>query len=1143
MKKTAMKNAVRMIRRTRSRFITLVAIIAIGIAFFMGVYSSSTVMGTSVDRYDDACHLKDITIYSGYGFTDEDLEAIAETDGVKKVEGKKFADVSASDGDNAWIARVHSYDPDDTINSFVLKEGRLPEKENEALAEYSSGNVSYFDIGDTVSLSRPDDDLDTYLSVDEVTIVGLVQTPLYLDHTKESSTLSNRSLDTFLYVMEDDFVIENDLEADILTEKGKSYDCFSDAYYDYVDTVKENLEDLAADQEDETYNDIKAEALSSYQDGLSEYKKQAADFESQISEAENTLNEKQAEIDDGWTQLKASRQQLSDSETELNNTEKTKTEELDSAEKKLTDGISQLDDALESVTPLKEKCDDLLGQKQTLVQSQMSLNALQTALSQFEGTMVLSDVLPEDSPYRESLAAFDAEWQGKTAEALQEEVSEKLTEVTAGISQIDDGLSSIRDSLSAYDSDAVTAIAESETQLNEAIAESDSDGITAAFASLQQQYESLCEKAVQSLNDQKNDLSRQLESVRQGKEELASSIAQAREEIEEGKQTIKETEAQLEEGQKEIDDGWSELETQKSEGQQKLDEAYQKLVDAKADIDAMEANTWTILTRKQHYASASYQASVDQMAAIGFLFPIFFILVAGLVCTTTMSRTVSEERGEIGILRALGYSRSDCMKKYILYAFLACIIGEISGVIIGMAVFPAVVYETWKLMYTLPEMVLAMDWKLYLLMDVIFLGVMIGTTAVTSGREMKEVPAALLRPKAPKAGKRMLLERIPSLWKRISFSWKVTIRNIVRDPKRFWMTIAGVAGCTALLVTGFGVRDSLSGMVNIQYDEIYQYQVSAEVSPLLTDSEVKTLAEHIGSLEGVDAVQTIHAYSSSAEEKDGTSHTITVELFEDDADMKQAVKPRTRKGHEQLSLEDGAIIDEKLAEMLDLQTGDTLSLEDEDGETIRVKVSGITEMYIGHVCFMKESTYEKAAGEKADTVCLLLQTEGDTEQLKDALMQESDLQSLSFADSERASFDNMIQSIDLIIIAIILASMALAFVVLGNLIDVNIAERQREIATLKVLGFRKREVENYIFRENNVLTVLGGLCGIPLGILLHHQIMKMVETEQMMLGRTVKPLSMVLSVCLTVGFGLLVNLFMKRRIHRVKMVESLKSVE
>ena len=220
-----------------------------------------------------------------------------------------------------------------------------------------------------------------------------------------------------------------------------------------------------------------------------------------------------------------------------------------------------------------------------------------------------------------------------------------------------------------------------------------------------------------------------------------------------------------------------------------------------------------------------------------------------------------------------------------------------------------------------------------------------------------------------------------------------------------------------------------------------------------------------------------------------------------------------------------------------------MTLQDEEGTSMKVSVAGITEMYIGHVCFMQESTYEKASGKKASEVWLLLQSKGDTDHLKDALMQEKDLVSLTFADSERASFDTMIASIGLIIVVIILASMTLAFVVLGNLIDVNIAEREREIATLKVLGFRKKEVENYIFRENNVLTLFGALCGVPLGIVLHHQIMKMVETEQMMLGRTVKPLSMVISVCLTVGFGILVNLFMRRRIHRVRMVESLKSVE
>lgn len=1143
MKKTAMKNTLRMIRRTRSRFITLMAIIAIGIAFFMGVYSSSTIMDRSVDRYDDDCHLKDITIYSGYGFSAEDLDAIRQMKGVKKVEGKKFADVIASDGNDSYITRVHSYDPDDTINSFVLKEGRLPEKDNEALAEYSTGDVSYFRIGDTIRLSRPEDDLDTYLSQNEVVITGLVQTPLYLDHSRESSTLSNRSIETFLYVNEDAFAIENDMEADILTEKGARYDAFSDEYHDYVDTVKKRLEKLAASRQEDTYNEIKEKAMASCQDGLNEYKTQSSDFEIKISEGENTLNEKQNEINAGWEEIAASGRQLKDSETGLNSTEKTKTAELDTAEKQINAGLLQIEEGKKNMTSLSLQCTDLLSRQEALVESEMNCSALQAALSQIASTSVLSDVLAEDSPYRQSLNDLDPDWQDKTAGEIQQSAVTKQNEIQAGIAQIDAGLASIRENLSAYDNDAITSINETEASLDTYIEKNDRDGLGAAFDTLNEQYTGLCSMALSQLESQKNELNQKLAEVNNGREELKASIEEGREQIEEGKQKLAGSSAALRQGQKEIDQARSELESQKMEGQEKLAEAYQKLTDARAEIDAMEENEWTVLTRKQHYASASYEASVDQMAAIGFLFPIFFILVAALVCMTTMSRTVSEERGEIGILRALGYSRSDCMKKYLLYALIACVSGEVGGVIVGMAVFPAVVYSTWKLMYTLPDMVLAMDWKLYFLMDVVFLSVMLVTTAIAAGSEMKEVPAQLLRPKAPKAGKRMFLERFPSLWKKISFSWKVTIRNIVRDPKRFWMTIAGVAGCTALLVTGFGVRDSLSGMVNIQYDEIYQYQIRAQVSSLLTGREVKTLAEKIGKMDGVKGVEIIHGFSSSAQENDGTEHSFNVELFEDDAAMKQAVRPRTRVGHQALSIEDGAVIDEKLAEMLGLSAGDTMTLQDEEGTSMKVRVAGITEMYIGHACFMRESTYEKAAGKKASEVWLLLKSKDDTDHLKDTLMQEKDLVSLTFADSERASFDTMIASIGLIIVVIILASMTLAFVVLGNLIDVNIAEREREIATLKVLGFRKKEVENYIFRENNVLTLFGAVCGIPLGIALHHQIMKMVETEQMMLGRTVKPLSMVISVCLTVGFGILVNLFMRSRIHRVQMVESLKSVE
>ena len=1315
----------------------MTAIVAIGVAFFIGVYSSSTIMSASVDKYDDTYGLQDIQIYSNYGFDESDIEAIENLEDIEKAEGSKFVDVVAQSGTATYVTRIHSYTEDQEINRFKLVEGRMPENDQEVLAESGTALSEVFPIGTKITVSRPDDDLNDFLNEDTFTVVGLIDTPVYLNFSKGSSTLSNQQLMTYLYVPESAFSIEYDLEVDVITKDGASYNTFSDAYDDYSSTVKEEVEALAESQKDELYNTIKEDAIEQYNDGLREYRDGAETFRTEISDAEKQLEDAQKEIDDGKAQLaegvkklqdseqqlaegkqqlEDGEQQLRDSEQQLNEQEATNRKQLEDAIAQINDGLVQIEDGITQLSVLPSTRDSLVEQRNQIVLMRPTLLFLEEVLSTMPEDAVPGEILKAielDESILEQLEQLDPHWDTKTCGELLETVQTTIETMDSGLSQIDDGMAEIDNNLDSYlteeerttvetdkktVTDSETTIAESnrklyddmlvsaglsfadgnmtmadylnqyaqlidlldayegttgsdlnaffyavianidakieaetdelekirlqlqkqviqavkdampaeygsmpvemirllDTKIKSALEESGlssdctvsefnayltgrmeeestvlSDALTAkqtAEQSLSTIYSNCAARAVDELNEQKASLHENLKQAEDGLVTLETTIADARQQIADGwaeieanRKTltdgeaeiangwaeIEENQAKLADGERELEEGRAELEEQRAKGQQELDDALEELKDAKAEIDEMEENEWTVLDRTQHYATASFSGTIDQMAAIGRIFPLFFIMVAVLVCFTTMARTVEEQRTEIGVLRALGYSQMQCAAKYLIYAAIATILGEIIGAVVGIFTFPVIIYNTWKMMYILPEIVITMDWGLLALTDIAFLVVMLLSAWLTCKADMKEVPAQLLRPKSPKLGKNMLIEKITPIWKRVSFTDKVTIRNIFRDKKRFVMTVIGVAGCAALLVTGFGVRDSVTGMVDLQYSVITQYDGFVSVDDLLTNQQAEQLRDDIASHHEVQGAEMIYGYTAQVYDQDDTETSVTTQIFRDNKQIASAYLLRTRTGHDPLSLtDDGVIISEKLSELLNVKVGDMMRMEDETGKVIEVRISDICEMYIEHYCFMSEAYYESVTGEKPLERTILIKGTGDSlSALQTELGQNEDVTAITFFEGTLESFETMVSSLDIIVWTIIISSMALAFVVLGNLINVNISERQREIATLKVLGFQQKEVQNYIYKENNVLTFCGAITGVPLGIWLHRTIMLTVEMDYIMFGRSISLLSMVISVALTLLFGILVDVAMRKRLRNIEMVESLKSVE
>ena len=1449
----------RLIRKTPARFLSLLAIVLLGTAFYIGVSAISKAMSTSVNRYDDMLNLKDITIYSNYGFDQADVDAVEQMESVVRAEGSSFVDVYSGYGDSSAITRVHSYSPDAEINQFVLRSGRLPEKKDEVLADNGTVLLPGYQPGTVLTLSRPDGDLADTLSVDTVTVVGTIDTPLYLNETREASTLSNLYIQTFLYIPEEAFVTDYFTEMNVLIKDGKTFDEFSDEYRAYSAEVKEEIKAFASLQKDKRPDRLKADAMKEYRKGRKEYEDGLAEYNTKIAEAEEEIRKAEQELANGWSEVRDGQTQLTDAQAELNQTRESYMaeitagrEKLDAGYRQLEEGKAELEEKEQEYTALRKTLSDALNQlNQPLISESMTIADALKYLSEEERTeteaiLAMINVDPatvtagemlvylKENVTPESVAAMDEqiekamqdrevireiledaeipfvakapEASEKKDELLQPETAETqsdpevhepqasaaessedtvLPEPEPSIAEPDQTAAPKADETIASDPDE-TAPAESdptenvmpehndeadsepaenkpadpaseetvlpetgsenniesqenvpadptgtepvlpenisedesgapepesadlntsepsvpetgETDNMEPLEESEPDtefivpaladpadenqilsqradldamiqpvllsehGDTAAgtdpsvhiitehheapstigelidelqkenesfgflaelipdrdmevneAVALLHQYsdrllkaEGFLEKAmhepipdemtigqlavfsddVVQLKEQMNLsddttmgevralLAKSIREIDDGLAEGRKAIADAEAELRRGEEELARGLAELEEGlaagQAEIDEGWNtisssitqlsdgrktlyasilEFEKQKAEGKQELDDAEVKLNDALAEIEAMPEAEWTVLDRSQHYSSETYRGTINQMAAIARIFPAFFIAVAALVCLTTMTRLVNEERGQIGILRALGYRPAQCSFVYLCYAALAGIFGCVLGTAVGLATFPIIIYNTWKMLYILPKMQMEIPWPLILAASSVFVLMMLGVTGYVLRDDMKEMPSVIMRPKAPKVGKDILLEKVGLIWNRISFSWKVTIRNLARYKRRMAMTVLGVGGCTALLVTGFGISDSINNIVDIQFNEISRFDARVHLDMTgETPADAEAVRADLLAQKTTGSVIPVAEYSGIVSPDGETEEVATVEVFRDIKTMQDVYNLRERVGHEPLTPSEGnVIISEKMAENLSLSVGDELFLESQDGIRKPVTISGITEMYVYHYVMMTQNTYRKLYDAEPETNTLFLRLKDGVvadEEVKAAAAAVKGVESVDFVDFVIRNFETMIQGIDGVVIVLVAASMGLAFVVLGNLTNVNISERMREIATLKVLGFRRREVQNYIYHENNIMVALGALIGLPAGKLLSGYIMREVELTNVMFGRGVEPLTYVYAFTLTLLFGVAVNLVMRKKLNTVKMVESLKSVE
>lgn len=635
----------------------------------------------------------------------------------------------------------------------------------------------------------------------------------------------------------------------------------------------------------------------------------------------------------------------------------------------------------------------------------------------------------------------------------------------------------------------------------------------------------------------------QLDDAKRQIADAYAQLADARAELDDARATIEENRQKLADGEIEYADA-------KADAEQELADARAELEDAQADLDAIEMPSWYVWDRDNNVSYNSFAGNVTKVEALAGVFPLFFFLVAALVVSTTMTRMIEEERLQIGTMKALGYANGAIMRKYVLYAMTAAVLGALFGLAFGFTVFPSVIWYAYAMMYYVPAFHPVWRWGYALFAGGSLILCTLAVTIATCRSSLKESPADLMRPRAPKAGKRILLERIRPLWRRLSFTYKVTCRNLFRYKRRFWMTVIGVAGCTALLVTGFGISDSINGIMVKQYTDVSQYDLMTAVTDA-ADTRSGPVYDYLfagGSDGAVTSSLATMTEAATQELPDGSTAEVYLMVPQDAAALNDYIDMHERTSRQPTPLgETGVVLTEKLAELLDVKAGDTVTLVNGDGVEGSFTVSGVCENYVSNYVYMSAATYADAFGQEPEWNNILSQLSDDSQQARDAISTEllamDEVASLTFTEDMMTQVLNMLNSINAVVVMIVVCAAVLALVVLYNLTNINVAERVKEIATIKVLGFYDREVSAYVMRETVALTIIGALFGLAGGIALHRFVIYTVEVDAVMFGRTIDPSSFVYSLALTMLFSLIVNLLMGRKLKHISMVESMKAPE
>lgn len=1067
------KTTYREIRQSFGRYFAILAIVALGVGFFVGLMVVTPAMVRNGGRYLNSHDLYDLRLLSTLGFEKDSVEAFTAREDVKAVEGAVSSDflaVDESGKSRVLVAQTLL----EVQNQVELKAGRLPEAADEIVVD--SSLFSKDDIGKTIQVSDENSEETADLfAYDVYTIVGVADASYYMNYQRGSTTLGTGRVSGFVYMLPDGF--DTDYYTEIFVRLDQNDKLYSDIYKAKIEELKTWAEPIAEQEAQNRYDSLKADA--------------------------------QQKVDDAQKEL---RDQTADARTDL-----------EEAKQKLTDGQKELADGKEQIADAKKQ---LQQAKQTLAQKQTELN---------NGRAQLAD--------------------GRS-------------QLEAGQAQLD----SARAQLNAV-------IAAAQSAGSQAGAESGVSGSTAASpAQLGQQLAQLdAQQAV--LDAQRNQLESSEAELAAGEKQLAAAkqeLSSQEKQLNEQKQKLADAEKELADGQKEYEDGLQTLE-------EKTADAKEEIADAQEQIDEIQEPDVYVLGRDTNIGYASYENDSAIVAGIAKVLPFFFFLVAALVCMTTMNRMVEEQRTQIGVLKALGYSEARIMEKYQFYAGSAAWIGSVIGFLIGSTIFPTVIWNAYKIMYHMGDYELMFDPGLEVASLAVALLCSVGVTWLTCRYELMSTAANLIRPKSPKSGRRVWLEHIPFVWNRMSFLAKVSVRNVFRYKQRFFMMVVGIGGCTALLVTGYGIKDTIADIADMQYEEVQLYDMSATLKEGYPDTDAAAGAQGLAAAgmaeqqantesasagtsaaggevtDSADFSELTEVLSESSEDwmpfceismdltgRSGVK-TANVVIPQDTGAAQEYIRLRTEDGEDiPWPGEEEAVISAKLARKCGIRVGDTVTLRTEDGEKLKVKVTALSRNYIYNYVYISPETWKLDNGSDPVYKSIYIHaSEGAQEnrELSEKLLACDVVSAVAVNADMLSQINKMMGSLDAVVLLVILCAGALAFIVIYNLTNINITERIREIATIKVLGFRPKETAAYVFRENVVLTALGTIVGLGAGICLHRFVIANIDVDMVTFQPRVLPFSFVKSVLLTFLFMVIVDIVMYLKLERINMAESLKSVE
>lgn len=1206
MKNAMQKDFWREIKHTKSRFFSMMILVALSVAFLSGLKATAPDMKHTGDDYLDSLHLADIQVLSTLGLTDEDIAALRAQDKIEDAEGEYVIDAFASSDSLDAVVKVLSL-TDRGISDVLLREGRMPERADECVVEENMLSLMNIAIGDTITLT-PGDDLSDALAQDTYTVVGTVRSPVYLAVERGTSTLGSGTVKAYLYLPREAFTLDYYTAAYVRVSGAAEMTAFYDDYDDYIDDVIDSLEDFSERRASLRHDELVDEATEKLDDAQKELDDAKAEADKELGDAQKELNDARRKLDDGWKEYDDGKQELADSRVKLDDAKA----ELEDGEQEYADGVKKYDQAVrdyekgqkdyangvkdyeKGAQQLADGADELEAGKEKLDEGQKQLDALgNTVAGALQndpnyagvtgGTIIDELGRGDENTAAATDAALDkmrAQLEGGIAQAQQ-----GLAKIDAGIEQCDEVLAALEQ---LPDSEEVAAQRAEIAAQRSALVQQRGE-VSAQLSELQSQLAALSTVSSGSIAANKQQLDQGRADYESGKQQLSAGyrdlrdgkkeLDKAKKELDEAPQKLADARKELADARKELDDGWKEYydgeekyadgekeladayreltdgekdyreglreyEDGKAEADEKIADAEEKIADARRKVADIESCEWYLFSRSYNPGYTGYGQDAERMANLASVFPVIFFLVAALVCLTTMTRMVEEQRVQIGSLKAMGYSGLAISRKYLLYGLLPSLTGGVFGLVIGYILFPKMIFTAYQIMYQMPNIELRAYGGIsaYSLLAAVACTTLATLWACLA--TLRETPASLMRPRTPKAGKRVFLEYIKPLWRKMSFTHKVTARNLFRYQKRFWMTVIGIGGCTALIIAGFGMRSSLLFTMSRQYDDLFHYSAQVTLSSNVLPEERQAVEDFLAGDSRV--VNDVPCTASSATVITSSySTTAYVEVMEAD-EIGKVIDLLDYKTGEPITMEDtGVYIDQKLSELLKVSVGDTFFLDgDARGD---VTVAGIYEHYTGHFIYMTPSYYEQTLHADSEPNAYLMNfTSDDTDTCNaifEKLLSMNGVVTTSRMRDTQDTYMHSMERVDFVVVIIILAAAALAMVVLFNLSNINITERQRELATIKLLGFYDKEVSAYVYRENIVLTVFGILMGCFMGHWLHIYLVRSTEIDLMMFGRQTAPSAYVYAAILTMLFSVLVNVLAHFKMKKIDMVESLKSAE